>query len=212
MNTLSSLLPEISLGYYVPALPFFHAVLALDFGSGNRCDQPDSIHGCRIDAATYPDGGPKKFRRILSYVSHNGSNCDTWKRDDEGYDIGIQSGEAYSVWQQLGYGIVCTSSLKEALFLKNVCDLKGVVFVDEIYLERCVDNLAYRKDVWTSSNNFSAGTDIADTCTNSFYRCQRLCKLIEEFQQLFYEHFSTEEIEQNRTAFEKLKSIDALFL
>lgn len=212
MSTVTSGLPEISLGYYVPALPFVHAILAVDFGSGNHSDHPDSVHGCRIDAATFPDGATKKIRCILSYISRNGPVCDTWKRDDQGYDLGIKSGEAYAVWQQLGYGIVCTGSLKEALFLSQECGLKEVVFVDEIYLQRCVDQLAYRKDMWTTSNNFPAGTDLVDTCTNSFYRSQRLCKLIEEFQQLFYEHFSAEEMEQNRTAFEKLKSVNALFL
>lgn len=213
MSTITSGLPDISLGYYVPALPFVHAVISVDFGSLNRTNHPDSIHGSRIDAATLPEGESKNTtRRIFSYVSQNGTSSNTWRRDDEGYDVGIESGDAYAVWQQAGYGICCTGSLKEAQFLTEKCGLKEVVFIDEAYLQQVVDHLAYRKDMWTASREFPAGTDLVDTCTNSFYRNQRLCQLIEEFQKLFFEHLSTAEMEKNRNAFLKLKNVSSLFL
>lgn len=208
------MLPKINLGYYVPVLPYVHSAMSVDFGSGNRSSHPDSIHGCRIDAAVFPENDPNQQpQRVLSYISRNGTNNNEWKRDDEDYDVGIELGEAYSIWQKLGYGIVCTGSLKEAQFLNNVCGIKDVIFVDEMYLQFCVDHLGYQRDVWTSaSGNFPVGTDLVDTCTNSFYKTLRISKLIAQYQQIYYEHYTEEEMEINKSDFHRLKNLKSLFL
>lgn len=204
-------LPEVSMGYYVPALPYVRAVISVDFGTAKCPDQPDSINGCEVNAATMPEGAPKKTRNNFSYITRNGpEGSDTWNTDEEGCDMAIQQGEAYKLWQQIGYGICCTGSLKEAQFLTQQCGIKDVVFIDEAYLENLINHVSYFKDVWAISKDISGPNDLVQLCTNSFFKNQRLCQLIENYQRLYYENATNDELKTNKIEFQKLKHVSSL--
>lgn len=203
--------PEISMGYYVPALPYVKTVISVDFGTAKRIDQPDSIIVSDVNPSTMPEGGPKKRRNIFSYISRNGpEGSDTWNLDEDGLDMGIQQGEAYKLWQQIGYGICCTGSLKEAQFLTGQCGIKEVVFIDENYLDNIINQLAYFKDMWAISKDMTTTDDLINFCTNSFFRNQRLCQLIENYQRLYFENATFEEMKENKKSFEELKNVNSL--
>lgn len=221
----SSAVPNHTLDRFLKTLPFVDAVACLDFGPGDlpgtKFPRPDAIHfrsvslprgwNPRRGEEEEDDAGGPHARRShrpadhlpptsLTYVSKHETNIDDDPWVDDRHDADIQHGGAYDLWRQVGYGIVCTGSFKEAKYLKECCRVKTVVYVDDGYLRARIEEMAKKLSVACCVDTL----DNLDTQEKDWrnipkcqYRCHTLVLLIEEFKKLYFENIEETEVHLN---------------
>ena len=196
--------------HFLPMLPFARQVISIDFGSGGRCNWPDSVSARLVDHNSSNDG---HLGETYTYSSRNGpelADRNRWVSDGEGYDLSIATSEAEYAYNYLGNGFAITGSAKEQQFLCS----KGIYLVgvvDEESLFHLLEKRYSEKGFTYEGPNYwppSSSTCINISHPNSYYRSWRLARLIADYKKLYFETLPRDREQALRT----IKSLGNLIL
>ena len=184
---IASSIPKYTLDYFYPILPAVKLVCSIDFGVGDQSNYPNSIHYRRINISMNNEERCGLVETASYIVNNNASSP----------DLSIQTNEAKDLWRRMGFGFISTGSLKEAMFLIKLCQIPSVIFVDEEFLERRINELTQKKisEPLYLVPEILSSFNLIDTCSNSHFRSWRLTKLIEKYQRLFFDYAKPKDIQ-----------------